>query len=60
MNSIDRKWRKSQLYKNALATFNYNSIYEFIQEDFEHSEEFRNARHAFRKQVNNSWNTEAC
>ena len=60
MNSIDQKWLDSQLYKVAHATYLKRVGLERYSEAFDQSQEFRDARNAFRKTVNGSWGMEAC
>lgn len=57
MLPIDKRWRKSQLYHDAYMAWGANPK---GASEFEYSDEFRNARHAFRKEVNGSKDIEAC
>lgn len=56
MNSIDKKWVTSDHYKKAFDSWFYDHT---SGDDFIHSVYFRNARLAFRRDVNQSWEIES-
>lgn len=57
MNSIDKKWLESSRYKKALFDWDHRTT--ISGEVFEESQEFRDARLAFRRDVNQSWGMES-
>jgi hypothetical protein len=59
MHSIDEKWLKSEHYKFAKETWNDLLRTRLPSDTFEQSQEFRDARLAFRRDVNQSWGMES-
>jgi hypothetical protein len=58
MNPTDRRWKASTLYADAVSAFILRKGSESLL-DFKYSQEFRDARLAFRKTVNHSWEIES-
>lgn len=59
MSDIEVRWKNSQLYTEAREAHARRVGLDLNAEPFELSQEFRNARYAFRKTVNGSWGMES-
>lgn len=55
MLSVDEKWLKSNQYYEALYSWHRHNT----PGTFEQSQEFRDARLSFRREVNQSWGKES-
>lgn len=59
VSNIEQRWEDSDLYNNAKTAYYKRVGLNLNAEPFYLSEEFRNARYAFRKTVNGSWGKES-